>query len=71
MNVIGHNNEIVQFEAMLGEKFAKNFDEQSSIALRLQQSLAHARFRRGEKSSRWVENVGWRCVSAGMSHSRG
>jgi len=58
MDVIGHDHEIVQLEAMLSDKRTQCIDEKGGIALRLQQSLAHARLCRREKDARRVQNVG-------------
>ena len=71
MDVVGHDHEIVQLEAMLGDKRTQDFDEKVGIALRLQQTAAHARFCRGEKDARRVEDVGRSGITGWMRHSRG
>jgi len=71
MDVVGHDYEIAQFELSLGDKRTQDIDEKVGIALGLQQSPAHASFRRSEKDARWIQNVCRSGVAGWMRHSRG
>jgi hypothetical protein len=71
MHVVGHDHEIVQFKPMLGDEGTQYIDEQSGIAFRLQQSLAHARLCRREKDARRAQNAGCGSIAGWMRHGRG
>jgi len=58
MDVIGHDHEIVQLEATLGDKRTQYIDEKGGIALRLQQAATHTGLCRREKDARRIQNVG-------------
>jgi hypothetical protein len=71
MDMIRHDDEVMQLEAMLCDKRTEYIDEESGIALRLQNPLSHGRPSRNKEFPYGVEDGDGSCVSAGMRHSRG
>ena len=71
MEVVGHDDEVVEFQLALCDKGTKDVDEELCVALGLQDAAAHAGARRREEGSRRIEDAGWGGISGRMRHGRG
>ena len=57
MNVIRHDDEIVQVEFSFGDEGPQHIDKKGYISFRLKQASAHARLRGREEGAGWAEDV--------------
>jgi len=71
MKVVGHYDEVVQLEMMFGNQGAHDFDEESRIALGLQETASHAGLGRCKEDASGSENRGRAGVAVWFGHGRG